>query len=247
MLNKPSLKGALVEMVVVVASILIAFGLDAWWDGQQEGREERTILLNLEEEFDSLKASVEEQTLFHQDVKAAVQDLLDFAIGETIPAEPSAMDSLLSYLCWSGGESHYPHEITNSIINTGKLSLIQNEELRHLLAGWPLVIEGLLENERHEREVMHTRWWPYMMEKAYIPQLQKWLDGPGLMEPKVLSTLPNRSEQMDHRVFLRDPVFANILLFRLWSQDDILSNYQEFEPNLEYIIHLIKSEVGTRE
>jgi len=107
MLNKPSLKSALVEMVVVVASILIAFGLDAWWDGQQEGREERTILLGLEEELDSLKASVEEQTLFHQEVKAAVKDLLDFAIRGTIPAEPSAMDSLLSYLCWSGGESHY--------------------------------------------------------------------------------------------------------------------------------------------
>ena len=51
MLGKPTLKGSLVEMVVVVASILIAFGLDAWWDGRKERSEETTILLALESEL----------------------------------------------------------------------------------------------------------------------------------------------------------------------------------------------------
>jgi len=34
-----------VEGVVIVGSILLAFGIDAWWEGRQE-RDERVLLAN---------------------------------------------------------------------------------------------------------------------------------------------------------------------------------------------------------
>ncbi len=39
------------EMVVVVGSILIAFGVDAWWDGRQAAQQEQVILAELERDF----------------------------------------------------------------------------------------------------------------------------------------------------------------------------------------------------
>ena len=38
-----------VEGVVIVGSILMAFGIDAWWDGVQEREEEERILAALED------------------------------------------------------------------------------------------------------------------------------------------------------------------------------------------------------
>ncbi len=39
------------EAVVVVGSILIAFGVDAWWDGRQAAQREQVILAELERDF----------------------------------------------------------------------------------------------------------------------------------------------------------------------------------------------------
>ena len=42
---------AFIEGVVIVGSILLAFGIQAWWDGLQEREEEREVLIGLEAEF----------------------------------------------------------------------------------------------------------------------------------------------------------------------------------------------------
>ena len=43
------------EAVVIVTSILLAFGIQAWWDDLQEQEEEREILIGLEGEFVDLQ------------------------------------------------------------------------------------------------------------------------------------------------------------------------------------------------
>ena len=40
-----------VEGVVIVGSILLAFGIDAWWEGRQERAEEQQLLTNLQQEL----------------------------------------------------------------------------------------------------------------------------------------------------------------------------------------------------
>jgi hypothetical protein len=50
------------EGVVIVASILLAFGLDAWWDATQQSRETADLLAALDEEF-ALAAEELEGTL----------------------------------------------------------------------------------------------------------------------------------------------------------------------------------------
>ena len=45
-----SARPLLVEIVVIVVSIVLAFGLDAWWDGIAEGRQLREQLGSVEAE-----------------------------------------------------------------------------------------------------------------------------------------------------------------------------------------------------
>jgi len=41
----------LVEGAVIVGSILLAFGIDAWWEGRSEAQAEQDILVSLEADF----------------------------------------------------------------------------------------------------------------------------------------------------------------------------------------------------
>lgn len=70
------------EMVMVVASILIAFAVDAGWDRYQEAREEHQILLDLRDDFGASLAGLEERWLpLHQGALDATRDLLWLTAG----------------------------------------------------------------------------------------------------------------------------------------------------------------------
>ncbi len=71
------------EMVVVVTSILIAFGLDAWWDSTIERRQEHDLLSSLLTEFRSNEAQLADRISNHQRLAAnaaALADLLSRCI-----------------------------------------------------------------------------------------------------------------------------------------------------------------------
>jgi hypothetical protein len=59
----------LVEGAVIVASILLAFGIEAWWNGAQERLEERQILSSLAEDFRTNKAEAESVTSTYERTK----------------------------------------------------------------------------------------------------------------------------------------------------------------------------------
>ena len=61
-----------VEGVVIVASILLAFGIEAWWDGVQERAEEQLTLRALRVEFLEAKAELEYRLNFHQRIEGSV-------------------------------------------------------------------------------------------------------------------------------------------------------------------------------
>jgi len=246
MLNKPTLKSALVEMVVVVASILIAFGLDAWWQKQGEREEEKAVLVALAEEMTDVRSAIETERSFHEAIAASVVRIKELTSSGSTDVEPDTLDKLLGDLCWWSGESNYPIGTVTSVISSGNLSLIQDEELRHLVAGWPRIVGDIVENERMEMDLFKTSWMPFLMERIYLPQLRKWFVSiPGKEEgPDIISEVPIRAESTDHRSILLDPKFPNVLEYRLWMQDDILSDFSEFDSELDHLIALIQQELA---
>jgi hypothetical protein len=50
----------LAEGVAIVLSILLAFGIQAWWEGRQERLEEREILIGLRDELLEIRDVIDE-------------------------------------------------------------------------------------------------------------------------------------------------------------------------------------------
>ncbi len=83
-----------VEGVVIVLSILLAFGIDAWWDELGDRRSERETLVRLQGEFERNRTLIESGSGQFRDVAAASQSLYEMAEASGGTAVP-VRDSLL--------------------------------------------------------------------------------------------------------------------------------------------------------
>ena len=79
----------LVEGVAIVVSILLAFGIQAWWEGVQEREEEQDALASILQEFETNSAEREADLGRHQRHLSAaislIEAILAFAETGTVP------------------------------------------------------------------------------------------------------------------------------------------------------------------
>ena len=62
----------LLEGVVIVGSILLAFALDTWWSNRRERADELAVLENLEQEFRSAGEQLDVYIALHQRIAHAI-------------------------------------------------------------------------------------------------------------------------------------------------------------------------------
>ena len=154
--NREGLFGRLaLEGMVIVASILLAFALDTWWDGRSERAEEAAVLENLRREFAAADVQFEFYYGWHERITAAIGSTLEAARA----ARAEGIDHVvvpdtalaLTYLA----PTFDPRLGTlDGLRASGRLKLIQDPELRHALAGWNgLLREGTEEEVKAQRHV----------------------------------------------------------------------------------------------
>jgi len=134
-----------VEALAIVASILIAFGIDAAWDTRQEQREVRRILEGLQAEFQAHRVDLEAQLVRTEGVVTSLSPLFQNA-SERSPltdqqwndAAPAARE----IFDWDvrGG-------VLEGAVAGGKLGLIDNLELQGALSTWPGLVDDVLDNQ----------------------------------------------------------------------------------------------------
>ena len=123
------------EGVVVVASILLAFGIDAWWDGRQAIGSEEELLVGLREEvaanLENLRADLDSLELNRDRLNRFVSsDPARF--GESLG--DSAWQSVVRPL-YRDFSPKLSYGFLDATVAAGKLELIRDVELRAALAG----------------------------------------------------------------------------------------------------------------
>lgn len=155
--RKPSAR-LLIEGVVIVVSILLAFGIDAAWEERGERRSERLALQALHAEAvgnrELLRTVVER---VRADV-ARSEDFYDRPLAEleTLPQEFASSQVLQSL--WRPNTYSLKDGALEGLVRAGRLELIQSSSLRQRLVDWQGEASDL--DERHsvlaslEREIM---------------------------------------------------------------------------------------------
>jgi hypothetical protein len=168
----------IIEGVVIVGSILLAFGIDAWWEGSQE-RELRiatleVLLVDFEESHDYLAAIV----VANERYLASARLLVASLSGETEDSRVSIPDSLLltslTYPTYNP-----PRASVEMALASGRLTTREDQSLRVLLADWLQDLDDAAEDELRVAELVENKIVPIVAAT------------PGLAE--VLADLPGRN------------------------------------------------------
>ena len=243
--QRPSLRRLLIEGVAIVLSILLAFGIEAWWQDLGEREEEGRVLTALLGEFRTNEQRLDQQVAWHADVMAATNALLSAAADPMSNLSADSVDHLLGGVSWWGGSTSIEMAAVDAVILGGKLALIQDEYLRGRLTGWSRTIEETRQNEDQDYETYAQVWMPFLRANAYLPQVLNAITHvPGTSDPNYSIPSPLLPEAADHRPLLRDREFQNILLQKRLVQDDILCQYELLRPKLFEIMDLITVQLG---
>jgi hypothetical protein len=143
----------IIEGVVIVVSILLAFGIDAWWEGQQNRAEEERVLSALLDEFVDNGDGLATTREVHRREVRAMEALLAAAESGALPAT-ATLDTIFARALYVG---HYNPRTgaLSSTISSGRIDLVKNPELRNRLAGWDAIISDLVLDEQTRRDFVY--------------------------------------------------------------------------------------------
>lgn len=141
-----------VEAAAIVASILLAFAIDAWWQDRGARAQEAAAIVGLIQDFEAYLDDLNSHEEFYQRRLAASRNLLE-AIG---PSTQSTEIDVFSAIGIVGNvnELRFPSSTLDMVLSDGGFTLFQSPELRIQLAKWIRTVERVDElNEFLYREV----------------------------------------------------------------------------------------------
>ena len=222
-----------VEGIVIVASILLAFGIDAWWDDRRAVLDEREHIAQLTFDFQANATRLANIRSIHEAALDASYEILARAgIGGVSQSSATTAELvILSLRSWTydpvlGG--------TNSLIQSGNLGLLRNDSLRLAVAGWPDIARDLSDDERLEQRALFDRVGPYLIEKGAMIDV--------LLAGGKLGRI-DAAPGSDLSDLLSDPVFLQITSWRINNLENVLDEVQIVEDSIHHILELLEKDL----
>jgi len=155
------------EVVIVVVGILIAFGLDSWWDSRKLNAWEHGQLELLRDEAQSNVEHIESVIEAHERTATDVQIILDFAaqepLGELINLKSGVVSSLIQWRT-----SELSMGALDALLSSGELGKLNNPKLRTSLTAWKSMALDAQEKENLARDFIEYVLTPTIVDEGFI-------------------------------------------------------------------------------
>lgn len=232
-MTQRSIKSYLYEGIVIVASILVAFGLDASWANYQESRVEGRVLGELRDELESAKLRITLSIAELETVISASLELAESLGSDTAALEPEAAEALFNNVL-AINTLEVPASVLESIIASGQVRLISSGELRKALSKWPAFVADVRENHEWHRAETDEFLVPFMAQQISVRD--------ALISTGQINVSAGTFEY-DRLKLQRDPVFEGRLLWRVWRQYATLEESRILLAETEKLLTLIAAEL----
>ena len=171
----------LLEMIVITAGIIGAFALNNWNERSISLNKEKLLLKAVHEEFTENRIQFQEVIQSHRGVFASTTWILDHMPYD----QKSNMDSVDMHF-WGTFKTltfNPSSSSIKSIISTGSLDVVRNEELRNLIVKWE---DELLDYQEEETLARNFHWGEYFSEWRSMIDLDLFGNSP--LDYQVLNT-----------------------------------------------------------
>ncbi|MGD2123909.1 MAG: DUF6090 family protein [Gemmatimonadota bacterium] len=227
------------EAVAVIASILIAFSLDAWWDGLQASPREQQYLVGLEQDFQANQSDLRRTIQIQDTVLQSIQELVRFG-ATTLPSPDADTVKRLIMRVFTDINVRFTPTIGTyqELRNTSNLHVLTNDSLRILLSD----LDGAVRRVSRVEEGADDSW-----SRSVTEHLVTRLDLVGLLPKEMLG--PDRELQLrpagiDLSGLPRDRVFSNIMVGRLAATVVRLSMYRDLEVKTGEILSVLERDLA---
>ena len=155
----------LTEGFLIVVSILFAFALDSWWDERRDRKDELAILHALHDEFTANRQVITHYQGLNQDgIESLSAFLLAIEAGHWV-SDSRTPDEALAYLILAPTPD-VGAGVLNALIGSGRIELLQNNDLRIRLANWQGVFAELLDDLLPSKGFAYDTVIPYVIDQG---------------------------------------------------------------------------------
>lgn len=226
-----------IEAFAIVASILLAFAIDAWWDDRKERQFEQETLVSLEAEYEDHRLSIERQTASHRMQLGAIGKLMEACqSGNYIVPDMSLDDAL--YWLMVPVTTDLGSGVRDSLISAGRIEVLRNRDLRYALSEWDSVLDEVVDGQVFSLN---------LVRESFIPLLAK--DGISLAHgahnkdrhPWPVSTRPISSFGDQHLELFKNIEFCRLLDHRYSHMNHTLDEFEDLLDAIVDMLSLIRS------
>ena len=242
--TKQYLKYGIGEVFLVVIGILLALQVNNWNEKRKLIIEEKKTLLSFHNEV-SNNLNILERSIFEkQKIIEANNEILKYIGPNEKWLSEKSLDSLMYHITVSGWIFVPEDGVLNEIINSGKLSIIQDEKIKNEIASLPQLLSLILEEDRLYRDDLHQYFLPFLSKNYKLRNITSHRE---LLEHSK-SDLGISKFENNPVALLNNPEFENILTIQsIWIKFSIdmcinqKSKYEEIQrlienkyPNVDY-------------
>ena len=152
------------EVIVLVVGIGLAFSIDRWWEGIQLRSEEASVLAELREDFEMSRERLLAGAAAYQNAVESGQKTLELLSASSPPPEDS-LKTLIPQVFH--GSSYDPTLVTiDELKGSGRMGIIKDRDLRRALVEFTTLTDGAFGTlARIDVELWMTRDSPYMSRR----------------------------------------------------------------------------------
>ncbi len=229
-----------IEAVAIVASILFAFAIDAWWDERKERQYEQDALLGLESEYEDHRKTIDRQISTHKKLLGAVGYLMQACQSGTYSTSDMSLDDAIFYL-FIPITTDLGSGVRDSLISGGKIEILSNPELRYALSAWDSVLDEVIDGQIFSRNLIRETFIPLVAEMGCCGG-HGWSDKS--RHPWPVSTRPvSTIDDMQERLFANE-TFCSLLDYRYAEMNHTLDEYEDLSQAILEILAMIRGSLG---
>jgi hypothetical protein len=176
----------LLEAFVIVGSILLAFGIQAWWDNRQDEGYVRRSLQGTLAEMTAVGADLELEAPVHRARLSRVDTLRARMEAAGAGATFAIPDTLLAALFYDY-VADFPSGMVESVISSGHLDKVKSDVLRRSLLSWVALLEDQRDDQTRASAFGSMELQPYLRAEFDVVRAE-WADRSAAPVDRHLST-----------------------------------------------------------
>jgi hypothetical protein len=181
---------------------------------------------------------IDEQMKYRRAVIESATQLLRAGAKEDHGLTRDQLDGLIGDVTWWSRAS-FSLGALGSMVDGGRLTLVQDEALRTAIAALKYKFEWVREIELLDRENARSMMYPFLQANASFPQLSNVISSrgkPGLGIPdEVLADIPLRRVR-DHADLLQSYDFLGKVEIKRWDQIDAINEYGGLKTQIDALL-----------